>query len=109
VKRGEVWTAASGSGYAGKPRPVAIVQDDRFSETDSITICPLTTDSGPMPLFRVAVDPSRENGLAQLSRLMADKLLTVPKDKLDRRIGCLDDATMLRLNRAITVFLGIAN
>ena len=34
--------------------------------------------------------------------------MTVPRSKLGRRIGSLDDATMLRLNRAITVFLGIA-
>lgn len=108
MKRGDLWTVASGGGYAAKPRPAVIVQDDRFSETDSIVICPLTTDSGPMPLFRIAVDPSGENGLAQVSRVMADKLTTVPKDKLGRRVGRLDDETMLRLNRAITVFLGIA-
>jgi mRNA interferase MazF len=62
-----------------------------------------------MPLFRIAVDPSSDNGLAQASRVMADKLTTVPKDKLGRRIGRLDDATMLRLNRAMTVFLGLAS
>ena len=31
MKRGEVWTAAAGSGYAGKPRPVVIIQDDPLS------------------------------------------------------------------------------
>jgi len=109
VKRGDLWTVAGAGGYAGKPRPAVIVQDDGFSETDSIAVCPLTTDSGPMPLFRIAVDPSSDNGLAQASRVMADKLTTVPKDKLGRRIGRLDDATMLRLNRAMTVFLGLAS
>ena len=108
MKRGDLWTVAGGGGYAAKPRPVVIVQNDRFSETDSIAVCPLTTDSGPMPLFRVAVEPGRENGLAQVSRVMADKLTTVPKDKLGRRIGRLDDETMLRLNRAMLVFLGLA-
>ena len=32
MKRGKVWTA-SGTGYAGKPRPSVIVQDDRFDAT----------------------------------------------------------------------------
>ncbi len=59
-------------------------------------------------LFRVTVDSNEANGLVQPCRLMADKLMTVPRSKLGRRIGRLDDATMLRLNRAITVFLGIA-
>lgn len=37
MRRGEVWTAAGGKNYAGKPRPVLVVQDDRFDATDSIT------------------------------------------------------------------------
>ncbi|HEY9556611.1 MAG TPA: type II toxin-antitoxin system PemK/MazF family toxin [Acidimicrobiales bacterium] len=44
MRRGEVWTAAAGSGCIGKPRPVVIVQDDRFDATDSVTVCALTTD-----------------------------------------------------------------
>ena len=31
--RGEICTAAGGTDYAGKPRPVIIVQDDRFDAT----------------------------------------------------------------------------
>jgi mRNA interferase MazF len=108
VKRGEIWTVAGGADYATKPRPGAIVQDDRFDDTGSITICLFTTNPTPALLFRVLVEPSQSNGLLQPCWLMADKVSTVPRDKLGRRIGRLDDATMLRLNRAITVFLGIA-
>jgi mRNA interferase MazF len=108
VRRGEIWTAAGGGGYSGKPRPIVIVQDERFSETDSIVVCPLTTDVTSIPLFRIVIDPNTMNGLAAVSRLMVDKLSAVPRTRLGRRIGRLDDATMLRLNRAITVFLGIA-
>src|SRR5262245_32175083 len=72
VKRGEIWTASSGRDYAGKPRPVVIVQDDRFGETNSITICVFTTDPTDAPLFRIAVEPSATNGLAAVSRLMVD-------------------------------------
>jgi mRNA interferase MazF len=39
---------------------------------------------------------------------MVDKLTTVPRTKVGRRIGRLDDDDMLRLNRAILVFLGLA-
>jgi mRNA interferase MazF len=108
VKRGEVWTVSGARDYAGKPRPVVIVQDDRFETTDSVTICPFTTDPMPAPLFRVVVEPSEANGLIATSRLMADKITTVAKDKLGRRIGRLDDETTLRLNRAMLVFLGMA-
>ena len=108
MTRGEIWSAAGGADYASKPRPVVIVQDDRFSETDSITVCPFTTDAGSMPLFRIAVTPTESNGLRAPSHLMADKISTMPRERLGRRIGRLDDETMLRLNRAMLVFLGLA-
>ncbi len=108
MKRGEVWTAAGGKDYAGKPRPIVIVQDDRFGATSSITICAFTTDPTDAPLFRIAVEPSATNGLATTSRLMVDKIATMPKLKLDSRIGRLADEDLLRLNRAMMIFLGLA-
>jgi len=108
VKRGEVWTAAGGKDYAGKPRPVVIVQDDRFDGTDSTTICALTSDPTDAPLFRLAVEPSEINGLRTTSRLMVDKVSTIPKAKLGDRIGRLADHDVVRLNRAMMIFLGLA-
>jgi mRNA interferase MazF len=108
MRRGEVWTAAGGPGIAGKPRPVVIVQDDRFDATASVTVCGFTTDPTEAPLFRLPVDPVRENGLAMPSRLMVDKITTVARGNLERRLGHLADIDMLRLNRAIVVFLGLA-
>ncbi|WP_246518582.1 recombinase family protein [Ancylobacter lacus] len=37
MRRGDVWTVAGGQDYAGKPRPVVIVQDDSFDGTDSLS------------------------------------------------------------------------
>jgi mRNA interferase MazF len=108
MKRGEVWTAAGGPAHAGKPRPVVIVQDDRFDATASITICGFTTDPTDAPLFRLQVEPSENNGLAAPSRLMVDKITTVRRSNLGRQVGCLTDADMVRLNRGILVFLGLA-
>jgi mRNA interferase MazF len=108
VKRGEVWTAAGGKGYAGKPRPIVIVQDDRFDATASITICAFTSDPTDAPLFRLVVEPSEVNGLETASRLMVDKITTMPKAKLGRRIGRLADHDMVRLNRGLMIFLGLA-
>jgi mRNA interferase MazF len=99
---------AGGAGYAGKPRPAVIVQDDHF-DTDSVTVCPVTTDPTDAPLFRLELEPSAENGLREVSRLMVDKLTTIPRAKLGERVGALSGADMLRLNRAIVVFLGVAS
>jgi mRNA interferase MazF len=108
MRRGEIWTAAGGRDYAGKPRPVVIVQDDRFDATDSITVCAFTTDPTAAPLFRLPVAPNERNGLRSACRLMVDKITTVAKTKLGSRVGDLDDEDMLRLNRAMLVFLGLA-
>ncbi|MEW6268805.1 MAG: type II toxin-antitoxin system PemK/MazF family toxin [Thermodesulfobacteriota bacterium] len=108
MTRGEIRTAAGGKGYAGKPRPVVIVQDDRFDATSSITVCAFTSDPTDAPLFRLVVEPSEANGLEATSRLMVDKVTTVPRAKLGRRIGKLADQDMVRLNRALMIFLGLA-
>ena len=108
MKRGEIWTAAGGKDYAGKPRPVVILQDGRFDRTDSITVCAFTTDPTEAPLFRLPVEPSERNGLRARCQLMVDKITTVPKSKLRARVGRLTDEDMVRLNRALLVFLGIA-
>lgn len=108
MKRGEIWTAAAGSGYAGKPRPVVIVQDDRFDATASVTVCAFTTDTTDAPLFRLVVVPDDTNGIHETSRLMVDKLTTIPRSKVGERLGRLSDEDLIRLDRALMVFLGLA-
>ena len=82
MRRGDIWKVSAG-GYAGKPRPAVIVQDDRFDGTASVTVCVFTTDETEAPLFRLPVHSSQRNGLRGLSRLMVDKITF-------RRPGSLD-------------------
>jgi len=108
VKRGEIWTMAGGPDYASKPRPAVVIQYDGFSETLSIAVCPLTSEPVEAPILRLLVEPTPENGLRNTSRLMVDKVTTVPKSRLGQRIGQLADDDLLRLNRSLLVFLGLA-
>lgn len=108
MKRGEVWTVSGGGPYVGKPRPAVIVQEDRFDSTNSITLCVFTTDPTEAPLLRMLIEATDRNGLSSASRLMVDKVTTVPKARLGKRIGKLNDEDVVRLNRALTVFLGLA-
>jgi mRNA interferase MazF len=85
-----------------------IVQEDRFDSTNSITLCVFTTDPTEAPLLRMLIEPTDRNGFSSASRLMVDKVTTVPKARLGRRIGKLNDEDVVRLNRALTVFLGLA-
>ena len=108
MKRGEIWTVAGGGAYTGKPRPCVIVQDDAFDATHSVTICAFTSDATEAPLFRIQIEPDEQNGLSSVSNLMVDKITTVPKEKVGKRVGQLGDEDLLRLNQAMIVFLGLA-
>jgi len=108
VKRGEIWTASAGSGYVGKPRPVVIVQDDRFDATASVTVCAFTTDPTDAPLIRLLVEADEVTGIREPSRLMVDKVTTIPRSKLGERVGQLSDDDTIRLSRALVVFVGLA-
>lgn len=92
----------------GKPRPVVIIQDDRFDATASVTVCAFTTDPTEAPLIRLSVAPDNQNGLKETSSLMIDKVTTVPRSKLGERIGRLADEDMVRFGRAVVVFFGLA-
>ena len=107
MKRGEIWTVAGGPDYAGKPRPAVILQDDAFDATASITVCPVTSHVVDAPLMRLPIQPSERNGLRATSYLMIDKVTTVSKVKLNTRIGRLSDGDLVRVNRAVFVFLGL--
>ena len=108
MRRGELWVAAGGGDYTGKPRPVVIVQDDRFEASHSVTVCALTSNPADAPLFRIVLSPSHGNGLHEDCRAVVDKIVTVRRERLSRRIGSLSDTDMRRIDRAILVFLGIA-
>lgn len=108
MRRGEIWSVAARGAYTGKPRPAVIVQDDSFDATASLTICVLTSDPTEAPLFRVQVQPDELNGLDRASSLMVDKLIIVSRTSLGEQIGRLGDEDLVRLDRAIVVFLGLA-
>ena len=96
------------AGFAGKPRPAVIVQDDIFS-TASVTVCGFTTNEVDAPHFRVPVLTTPENGLDHDSRIMIDKTMTVPRHQVGERLGRLTPADMMRVDRALALFLGLAS
>jgi mRNA interferase MazF len=108
VRRGDIHVAAARGVHTGKPRPVVIVQDNRFDATASVTVCPLTTNPVDAPLIRIAVEPTAATGIEQLSQIMVDKITTMPRVNLRDRLGRLADADLVRLDRALLVCLGLA-
>jgi mRNA interferase MazF len=108
VKRGDLVVVVLAGAY-GKPRPVLVVQADLFNQVHpSVTVVPVTTTLVDAPLFRLTVEPSPTNGLRSLSQLMVDKVTTVPRARIAQVIGRLDDDVLLRVSRALALWVGIA-
>ena len=109
MRRGDLVTVAAAGDY-GKPRPAVIVQTDAFPESHaSVVVCQLTSDLADAPDFRVTIDPSPENGLRLTSQVMADKPVTVRRERIGPRFGRLGDRDMARLGAALAFVLGLAD
>ena len=108
MRRGDIYTAAARGPYTGKPRPVLIIQDDRFDATASVTVCPLASHEVNAPLVRLAVPANELTGVTTPSWMMVDKITTMPRENLGKYLGRISDADLLALGRSLVVFLGLA-
>ena len=109
MKRGDLVIVAA-PGDDEKPRPVVIVQSDLFHETHaSIVVCLLTSERQQAPLFRIDVPPSDKTGLTVTSHIMVDTIVALRRKRIAQHIGHLNDETMVRLNRSLALFIGLAS
>jgi mRNA interferase MazF len=108
VTRGAVVIVAIKGPYTGKPRPAVVVQADLFNATHrSVTVCPVTSDCVDAPLFRVGLPPGERTGLAAMSQVMVDKIVSVPRSAVVREIGRCDDACLDQIDDALRLWLGL--
>lgn len=108
MSRGDVVIVAAPGDY-GQPRPAVIVQSNAFPQNHaSVVVCQLTSDLVEAPDFRVTIEPGPETGLRMRSQVMADKPVTVRRERVGRRIGQLRPADVTRLNVALAFALGLA-
>jgi mRNA interferase MazF len=109
MRRGDLVTVAAAGDY-GKPRPAVIVQTDALPEGHaSVVVCQLTSDLVNNSDFRVTIDPDPANGLRVISQVMADKPVTLRRERIGRTIGRLGDRDMARLGVALAFVLGLAD
>lgn len=109
MKRGDVVIVAAAGDY-GKPRPAVVVQTDAFPDTyPSVVICQMTSDVVDAPDFRVTIEPNDANGLRTRSQVMADKPVTVRRERIGQLVGRLTDADIGRLSIALAFVMGLAD
>lgn len=108
IERQAIVTVAVKGRCTSKPRPWLVIQNDAFAFTDSITLCIITHGViEGAPMLRIDVDPSAENGLQVASQVQIEKIVTVLRSDIDKRIGRLEDATMAKVDTALRYFLAL--
>ena len=107
VRRSDLVIIALPGDY-GKPRPALVVQSDAFSGLSSATNLRVTSEVHDFPMFRITVEPTKQNGLVRRSQVMIDKATTVPKAKIGQRIGRLEADKMRAVSAALARFLNLA-
>ena len=108
MSRGDLVIVAAPGDY-GKPRPAVIVQSDAIPQGHaSVVICPMTSELAEAD-FRITIEPEPETGLRLRSQVMADKPVTIRRERIGRQIGRLEAADMTRLNVALAFVMGLAD
>jgi mRNA interferase MazF len=109
MKRGDVVTVAAAGDY-GKPLPAVIVQSDALPvEHASVIVCQLASELSEARDFRVTIEPTEGNGLQVRSQVMADKPVTIRRERIGRQVGRLEQEEIARLNIALAFVMGLAD
>jgi mRNA interferase MazF len=109
MTRGDVVVVAAPGDY-GKPRPAVIVQTEVIPPAHpSVVVCQMTSDLVGDADFRVTIEAGSTAGLRVRSQIMADKPVTVRRDRIGQTIGRLTSAEIARLNVALAFVLGLAD
>ncbi len=108
MSRGDVVIVAAPGDY-GKPRPAVIVQSDAIPESHaSVVVCPMTSELAEAD-FRITIESEPGTGLQVRSQVMADKPVTIRRERIRQRIGRLGTADLARLNVACALVMGLAD
>jgi mRNA interferase MazF len=108
TSRGDLVIVAAPGDY-GKPRPAVIVQSNALPESHaSVVICPMTSELAEAD-FRITIEAGPETGLRVRSQVMADKPVTIRRERIGQRIGQLGAGDMARLNVALAFVMGLAD
>ncbi len=108
LTRGEVVLVTLPGDY-GRRRSAVVVQSDLFApDFASVLVCPITSDPLQHSVARIALTPTAENGLPSTGSLMVDKVAAVPRARVFRSVGRLDDETLQRLDASLSLMLGVA-
>lgn len=113
IRRGELYLVCFDPTVGHEIRktwPALVIQNDVGNRFSTVTIvAALTSTVSPVPYpVEVIAEPTKANGLGVSSSIRLDQVRTVDRQRLIKRLGVLDTATMHRVDQAISISLGLA-
>lgn len=94
-----------------KTRPAIIIQNDIGNKHSPTTIvAAISSKLSPMPYpVEVVVEPTKANGLTVVSAIKLSQIRSVDRQRLVKRVGLVDAATMRKADEALKISLGLVN
>jgi len=108
-KRGEVWIVnwnpSRGSEQAGR-RPALIIQNDIGNEYSPTTIVAAISSSVKIYPINVEIRPP-EGGINTPCIIKTSQILTVSQDRLEKRLGQINEQKLQEVNQALKLSLAL--
>ena len=92
-----------------KTRPALVIQNDIGNRHGSVTIvAAITSKLSPVPFpVDVVVSPARGNGRTVVSAIRLGQIRSVDRQRLEKRLGAIDAATLHKVDEALKMSLGL--
>jgi mRNA interferase MazF len=104
MNRGDIYVLGE-QRYLKKPRPVIIIQSDRYNKDESVVTVLVTSESVREKEYRIKIKATKSNGLKKDSFVMIDKIVSIPREKLAKHIGKIGKKTMQTIHAKLVDFL----
>ncbi len=110
LQRGQVWWVTHDPSFGSEPamiRPSLIVSNDNHNEfMPTVTVCPLTSSVKRVYDFEVFI-LERDGGVPKDSKIQAQLVRTISKERLLEYIGRVSDETLELVNEALKLHFGM--
>jgi len=109
LKRGEIWLVNFNPGWGSEQtgiRPALVIQNDignRYASTTIVAAITTRIKIYPVTVFLSA----RITGLSKDSMANLAQILTLDKQRLQRKLGVLDNDTMQKVDKALGISLDL--
>jgi len=112
IRRGDIWFADLGEPIGSEPgyvRPVLVVQDNRYTDSDlaTVVVISLTSNIGHASYPGNVVLDSKESGLDKDSVINVTQIVTVDKEQLTEMAGSVSQLTLDQVEYGLSLVLGL--